>query len=492
MPLLLLSAPAGPLAAVSHALVACLTAFVPTTAFVLDAIAVVDLLVACLSVLLLARCSTPALLGSCNPGFAASLLPSAMMGALLPLPDAPEVVAPEQATAVLLLSLTGLTAVAVLGAAAADALDLMVTLENAAAGLAMLGWIAASLACLPGPTSLTPLAAALALALVVIPDVRVAALGAVTVHDVTAGVEAMVATAGLLGAATDHAGRLAGRLVVGPGQLAEGGVVIGEPLETRLLSIFLPFPEVLKVCLPVLSVPTEGILGAAAALICSALRPGAWMRRSATTRACACCDAEAAAGGVCKEGTLEGDKVVRGELAEYRLLLLLLSVWPRVSECLLGVSVLLPPTGGKLGAASVVNFLTVGLEAWLGRSATTPACVCCDAKAAAVGVDLTSLLFWTGREPLSSAGDAASKAGGVLGEPLLTSPLLPLPPQLGLLVQGFRVRLGSCALEARSIKAAGVLECEHGSESEDGSEDLLAEALSLEVGADLRSWSNRI
>ena len=149
------------------------------------------------------------------------------------------------------------------------------------------------------------------------------------------------------------------------------------------------------------------------------------------------------------------------------------------------MSVLLPPTGGTLGAAAVVNFLTIGLEVWLGRSATTPACACCDAKAVGVGVELTSLLFWTGREPLSSAGDAASKAGGVLREPLLTSPLLPLPPQLGLLLQGFSVTLGSCAPEVRSIKAAGILEC-------DGSEDFLADVLSLEVGADLRSWSNRI
>ena len=372
---------------------------------------------------------------ACKPCFAALLLPSAMVSAVLPLPP----YAPEQAVAVLLPRLTALV---VLSAAAADALDLVVTPKHAAAGLAVLGRTAASLACLPGLTALTPLAAAAALALVVIPDVRAAAFVAVTVHDVTAGPEALVGTAGLLGAAIDHAERLTGRVV--------------------------------------------------------------------------------------KEGTLEGDMMFRGELAEYRLLLLLLSMLPRVSKCLLGVSVLLPPTGGTLGAAAVVNFLTIGLEAWMGHSATTPACVCCDAKAAAGGVELTSLLSWTdretGREPLSiflpfpevpkvclpvllvptegtlgaaaalicsalrpgawmgrsattpaciccdakavgvglttlmsfagmkagrelqsNAGDAASRAGGVVGK-LLLMPLPPLPPQLGLLLCGaWRLREGSCA-----------------------------------------------
>ena len=170
---------------------------------------------------------------ACKPRFAALLLPSAMVSAVLPLLP----YAPEQAVAVLLPRLTALV---VLSAAAADALDLVVTPKHAAAGLAVLGRTAASLACLAGLTALTPLAAALAL--VVIPVVRVAAFVAVTVHDVTAGPEALVGTAGLLGAAIDHAERLAGRVV--------------------------------------------------------------------------------------KECTLEGDTLVRGELAEYRLLLLLLSVWP--------------------------------------------------------------------------------------------------------------------------------------------------------------------
>ena len=189
-----------------------------------DATAVWDLLVARLSDPLLAKSSTPALLAACSPHFAALLLPLAIMGALLPLSDAPELVKPEVATALQLLCLT---ATAVVGAAVADALDLVVTPEHAAPGLAVLGWwTAASLACLADLTALTLLAAAaaLALALVVIPDGCVAALAVVAVRDVTAGPEGFVGTAGLLGAAMDHAGRLAGQVIKGPGHERVWGV----------------------------------------------------------------------------------------------------------------------------------------------------------------------------------------------------------------------------------------------------------------------------
>ena len=197
-------------------------------------------------------------------------------------------------------------------------------------------------------------------------------------HDVGAGAEALTETAGLLGAAMDHAGRLAGYLVMGPNalRLAEGGVIIGEHLERQLLlpTMLLQVSEVLKLSLPGLS----------------------------------------------------------------------------------------PPTEDTLVAAAVLNPSALELEAWLGRSATTPACAHCGTTAAAVGVGLTSLLFWTdrgaGRQTLSSAGYAASKAEGVLGEPLLTLSPLPLPPQLGLLLlQGLKSRLGSCVREVRSIKAAWAL-----------------------------------
>ena len=178
---------------------------------------------ACLSEPLLAESCTPALLAACSPRFASLLLPLATLGALLPLPPAP-----EEATAVLLLCLT---AVVVLTAAVADALDLVVTPEHAAPGLAALGrWTAAPLACLARATALTPLAAAAALDLVITPDGCVAALVAVAVHFVTAGFEALVKTAGLLGAAMDHAGRLAGPVVKGA-VFGGQGVVTAEPAE---------------------------------------------------------------------------------------------------------------------------------------------------------------------------------------------------------------------------------------------------------------------
>ena len=234
----------------------------------------------------------------------------------------------------------------------------------------------------------------------VTPDGCVAALVAVTVRGEAACAEALIGTAGLLGAAMDHAGRLAGHLVMGPVPLAEEGVVIGEPLgrRLRLLTMLLQVSEGLKMSL---AAPAEDTLGAAAVLKPSAM----------------------------------------------------------------------------------------GLEAWPGRSASTAACAGRDTEAAAVVLGLTSLLFWAdrevGREPLSSTGDKAPKAGGVHGGPWLTPPPLPLPPQLGLLfLQGVRIRLGSCALEVRSIKAARALEPA-------GEETLLVEALSLEAGTDLRSSCNR-
>ena len=254
-------------------------------------------------------------------------------------------------------------------------------------------------------TALTLLAAAaaLALALVVIPDGCVAALAVVTVRDVTAGPEGFVGTAGLLGAAMDHAGRLAGQVIKGPGH--------------------------------------------------------------------------------------ERVRAVRDEASECCLLLLLL-VLPRVSS-LLGVPVLPPPTDSTLGAAAGLDCSAVGLGV---RSANTLACACCAAKAVAVGVELINLMFFAGmeagRELLSNAGDAASRAGGVLGEPqLLPLPpqlrllLSPLPLQLRLLFGALRLKDGSCAWAVRSSKAGSATE--HA-----GREVFLAETLTLEVGAALRSCSN--
>lgn len=215
-------------------------------------------------------------------------------------------------------------------------------------------------------TALTaPLAAAAALALVVTPHGCVAAHVAVTLHDVTVVPEAWVGTAGLLGAAMDHSGRVGGRVFEEAVQLAEG--------------------------------------------------------------------------------------VCRGERAECRRLLLLLSALPRVSN-LLGVS-FVSPTEGILGAAAVLNPSAMGIGAWLERSASTPACACWDAEAAAVVVGLLKLMFFAGieagRKLLSNAGDAASRAGGVLGEPLLLPPP-PLPPQLGLLLlRALRLKEGSCAWAVR-------------------------------------------
>ena len=224
-------APAGRLTAMSGVEVFSLTDLTqPTAALVLDAAAFLRPIAARLSEPLLAKSCTPGLLAACNPLFAAFLLPAAMVVVLLPLPAAP-----EQASAVLLLLCLTVTAVVVLSAAVADALDLVVTLEHAAPGLAALErWTAAPLACLAGATALTPLAAAEALALVVMLDGCVAALVAVTVRDVTADPEAVGETAGLLGAAMDHAGLVVGRAAEGP-VLEVQWVVIGKPMESRLL-----------------------------------------------------------------------------------------------------------------------------------------------------------------------------------------------------------------------------------------------------------------
>ena len=128
---------------------------------------------------------------------------------------------------------------------------------------------------------------------------------------------------------------------------------------------------------------------------------------------------------------------------------------PRVSS-LLGVPVLPPPTDGTLGPAAGLDSSAEGLGV---RSADTLACACGAAKAVAVWVELINLMFFAGveagRELLSNAGDAASRAGGVLGEPqlLLLPPQLqllsPLPPQLRLLFEGLRLRDGSCAWAVR-------------------------------------------
>ena len=371
---------------------------------------------------------------ACKPRFAALLLPSAMVSAVLHLlPDAL-----EQAVAVLLPRLTALV---VLSAAAADALDLVVTPKHAAAGLAVLGRTAASLACLAGLTALTPLAAALALALVVIPVVGVAAFVAVTVHDVTAGPEALVGTAGLLGAAIDHAERQAGR-VVKEGTLEGDMMFRGELAEYRLLLLLSVWPQVSECLLgvSVLLPPTRGALGAVAVVNFLTIGLEAWMGRSATTPACACCDAKAAAGGVELTSLLSWTDRETGR----EPLSIFLPFLEVLKVCLPVLSV---PTEATLGAAAALICSALRPGAWMGRSATTPACVCCDAKA--VGVGLTTLMFFAGmkagRELRSSAGDAASRAGGVVGK-LLLMPLPPLPPHLGLLLCGaWRLREGSCA-----------------------------------------------
>ena len=111
-----------------------------TQAFAGRLVAISAVEVSCLLVAFLTGLTHPTaslVLGAaaCKQWFVAMLLPSAMVGALVPLPDAA-----EQATAVLLLCLPGLTAVAVVGAAVADALDLVITSEHAAPGLAVLAW----------------------------------------------------------------------------------------------------------------------------------------------------------------------------------------------------------------------------------------------------------------------------------------------------------------------------------------------------------------
>ena len=100
--------------------------------------------------------------------------------------------------------------------------------------------ITASPACLAGLSAFTPFAAAAALALVVTPSDFVAASVAVTVREVRAAPEALVGTAGLLGAAMDHAGRVVGQLAEGLGR--------GEHAECRLVLLLLSgSPRVLAV-----------------------------------------------------------------------------------------------------------------------------------------------------------------------------------------------------------------------------------------------------
>ena len=89
----------------------------------------------------------------------------------------------------------------------------------------------------------------------------------------------------------------------------------------------------------------------------------------------------------------------------------------------------------------MVKSSALGLGAWLECSASTPACACCDAEAAAVVVGLLKSMF---SAVLSNAGDAAG-AEGVLRDLLLPPP----PPQLGLVFWALRLKEGSCAWAVR-------------------------------------------
>ena len=109
------------------------------------------------------------------------------------------------------------------------------------------------------------------------------------------------------------------------------------------------------------------------------------------------------------------------------------------------MSLLSPAFETMLGAAAMWDASAMETGAWLGRSVPPPACAHCDAKEAAV----FSAGLEAGRKLPSSTGDAASRAGGVTGEPLLLPPL-PLPPQLGLLLlRALRLKEGSCAWAVR-------------------------------------------
>ena len=132
------------------------------------------------------------MLAACNPGFAALLLPLALMAASA---GCPPIVVADRSTAIL-LCLAGPVAAVVL--ATAEVWAVAVTSVPAAPGWGVLGQC--TTACLPGLTVPTlPVAAGLALPLVVTPLACAAAPVASSVPSKTAAPEALVGTAGLLG-----------------------------------------------------------------------------------------------------------------------------------------------------------------------------------------------------------------------------------------------------------------------------------------------------